>query len=61
MTNGAFFNTLGGAGGRSQGTGFMSAIMMKTNDWYYKPNSQPACPVGGSCNRGVLNSIKRRT
>ena len=34
---------------------------IKSNDWYYKPNSAPTAPVGGSCNRAILNAKGRRT
>ena len=34
---------------------------IKSNDWYYKPNSAPRAPVGGSCNRAILNAKARRT
>ena len=34
---------------------------IKSNDWYYKPNSAPTAPVGGSCNRAILHAKGRRT
>ena len=60
------FMPLGGSKGRSglpypQAAPVMSMYMIKSNDWYYKTGSQPSCPVGGSCNRGTLNAIRRRT
>ena len=33
---------------------------IKSNNWYYKPHSQPASGVGGSCNRAILNAKRRR-
>ena len=32
----------------------MGMVFIKSNNWYYKPGSQPAAGVGGSCNRGLL-------
>lgn len=40
---------------------FRHMAFIKTNNWYYKPHSQPSCGVGGSCNRAVLNRKKKRT
>ena len=36
-------------------------VFIKNNNWYYKPHSQPASGVGGSCNRAILNKKRRRT
>ena len=33
---------------------------IKSNNWYYKPHSQPASGVGGTCNRAILNAKRRR-
>lgn len=40
---------------------FKHMVLIKSNDWYYKPHSMPSCGVGGSCNRALLNRKKRRT
>lgn len=40
---------------------FPRMTFIKSNNWYYKPHSQPSCGVGGSCNRAILNRKKRRT
>ena len=39
---------------------FRRMALIKSNDWYYKPHSQPSCGVGGSCNRAILNRKKKR-
>ncbi len=39
----------------------MRMQFIKNNNWYYKPHSQPASGVGGSCNRGLLRYKKKRT
>ena len=38
----------------------MRMTFIKSNNWYYKPHSQPASGVGGSCNRAILNAKRRR-
>jgi len=40
---------------------FQHMALIKSNNWYYKPHSQPSCGVGGSCNRAILNRKKKRT
>lgn len=40
---------------------FKHMTLIKSNNWYYKPHSQPSCGVGGSCNRALLNRKKKRT
>jgi hypothetical protein len=60
------FVPLGGSKGRSglpypQAPPIMAMVIVKSNDWYYKTGSQPACGVGGACNRNILNAVKRRT
>ncbi len=39
---------------------FGRMVLIKSNDRYYKPHSQPSCGVGGSCNRALINRKKKR-
>jgi len=38
----------------------MRGVLYFNNNKYYKPHSEPASGVGGSCNRGLLRYKKRR-